>query len=180
MNPERTENSISTEPIEMNTARLYIMHAAYNRGASPYDAHFEKNQRLIVWSDWLRRLHALSLDRVDLRKTTFERQSRFFGREDLFARTEVLLEFGADPEMRIVGTHGSNLGRLRYNMRAIEVFGSIFRPEQVAMLKDRISESSKSWRPRIARASGTMNDGQECQKTIDWDFLSTLDLAFEI
>lgn len=117
-------------------ACLYILRTALLHGASPNEAVFTPscNEPLTTWPDYLLQLLELSCDHLNSQRDSFDGQNRFFGSENLLARTVMLLENGADPNEVITGSsyYGS------YHMSALQVFERIFRPEQVAVLKQRI------------------------------------------
>ena len=112
------------DPQEIRKARLYIMRSALNRGADPH-VRFGMNN-LDTWSEYLDFLLHLSKDHLDMRRSLLDRQNRFLGREDLLARTALLLEYGARPDEILCGALCGNLGGGNYYMSALEIFRSLF------------------------------------------------------
>lgn len=95
-----------------------------------------------IWSDYLSMLLGLSLDHLDPERDICDRQNRFFGSDNLLARTDMLLEYGADPAKVVSGgLMGRSGGDYHYEMNAVQVFGQIFRSEQVAVLMQRIDKT---------------------------------------
>ena len=119
-------------------ACLYILRTALLHGVDPREAIDTpySNEPLTTWRDYLWRLLWLSYDHLDSRRDNFDGQNRFFGSENLLARTDMLLEYGAYPSEVIEGGHYFG----NFKMSALQVFEQIFRSEQVAVLKQRIDK----------------------------------------
>ena len=127
---------VSHEPPWTIDARLYIVSTLLKCGVNPNEEDPEEWMGQSSWSGWLTESHDLNLDY--LRAHTIYSQTSYFGREEWLAITDILLEYGADPNMAIFR------GKSSPALTPIDVFRKVFRPDQVEILMRRIREPHKA------------------------------------